>query len=57
MTKTDCGIRVLRISGEAKKIEACAIASGNESGSSAITGQPKVFVNLVISATVKPPRS
>ena len=48
---------MLRISGEAKKIEACATASGKESGSSAITGQPKTLVKRVISSTVKPPRS
>ena len=57
ITTTDCGMSVLRISGEAKKIEACAIASGKESGSSAMTGQPKTFVNRVISSTVNPPRS
>ena len=45
ITKTDCGIRVLRISGEAKKIDACATASGKESGSSAIKGHPKTFAN------------
>jgi len=57
ITNTACGINVLRISGEAKKIDACAIASGKESGSSAITGQPRTFANCVISSTVKPPRS
>ena len=57
ITKTDCGINVLRISGDAKKIDACAIASGKVRGSSAITGQPKIFANCVISSTVKPPRS
>ena len=57
ITRTDCGIRVLRISGDVKKIDACAMASGKESGSSAITGQPSTFVNCVISSTVNPPRS
>ena len=57
ITSTDCGIRVLRISGEAKKIDACAMASGKDRGSSAITGHPNTFVNCVTSSTVKPPRS
>ena len=35
------GLKFLRIAGEAKKSAACAIALGNESGSSAITGQFK----------------
>ena len=57
ITKTDCGIKVLRISCDVKKIDACATASGNDKGSSVITGQPRVFVNLVISSTDNPPRS
>ena len=57
ITKTDCGIKVLLISCEVKKIDAWAIASGNDNGSSAITGQPSSFVNLVISSTLSPPRS
>ena len=54
---TDCGMSVLRISGDARKIDACGTASGKERGSSEITGQPNTFVNFVISSTVKPPRS
>ena len=57
ITRTDCGIKVLLISCEVKKTEACAIASGNDKGSSAITGQPRAFVNLVISSTESPARS
>ncbi|CAB5076997.1 unannotated protein [freshwater metagenome] len=40
ITIATCGINTLRISCDVKKTEACATASGNESGSSAITGQP-----------------
>ncbi|CAB4626353.1 unannotated protein [freshwater metagenome] len=48
---------MLLISCVAKKIDACAIASGNDNGSSAITGQPIALVNFEISSTFKPPRS
>ena len=41
MITTDSGVKFLRIAGEAKKRAACEIASGNESGSSAITGHSK----------------
>ena len=39
ITTTDSGAKFFRIAGEAKKSAACEIASGKESGSSAITGQ------------------
>ena len=57
ITITHSGANAFLISSSVKNKEECAIAFGNEIGSSAITGQFNFLAKPITSATENPPRS